>query len=450
MIHPTRIKTLNSVPPHIHGQYVLYIMQQSQRADYNHALEYAVESGNRFGKPVVVMIGIMPDYPDANIRHFRFMIEGLIETERKLHQRGIEMIVRTGIAPRVYEPLYREAVSIVMDRGYLRHQREWRRAVAEQSGRPVTVVESDAVVPVETAYPKAAYSAGILRPKIHAQLDEYFHILQPQTVHVPSRGFTRKIGSESLNGLFDRLDVHRDVSPVSNLKGGHSEANRKLESFIADGLDGYGEFSNDPVADRTSQLSPYLHFGQISPLEIALKIRQSGAKPQSVADFLEQLIIRRELSFNFVYYNPLYDDYECLPAWAKSTLHAHHPDPRPYVYHLNRFESARTHDPYWNAAMREMIITGRMPNYLRMYWGKKVLEWTERPEQAFQILLHLNNKYFPDGRDPNGYAGVAWCFGMHDRAWSERAIFGKVRYMNSVGLKRKFDMDAYLRRVEKL
>ena len=198
-------------------------------------------------------------------------------------------------------------------------------------------------------------------------------------------------------------------------------------------------------------MSPYLHFGQISPLYIALKVQQSREKPpQAKEAFLEELIVRRELSMNFVYYDAHYDSISCLPAWAKTTLANHEKDRREYIYTLAQFEQARTHDPYWNAAQKEMVLTGKMHNYMRMYWGKKILEWSKTPKRAYETALYLNNKYELDGRDPNGFAGVAWCFGKHDRAWKERPIFGKVRYMNAAGLKRKFNIDAYVQRINKL
>jgi deoxyribodipyrimidine photo-lyase len=193
-------------------------------------------------------------------------------------------------------------------------------------------------------------------------------------------------------------------------------------------------------------MSPYLHFGQISPLYIALKV--SKTRSLGAEAFFEELIIRRELSMNFVFYNEKYDSFKSIPDWAKKTLRAHQKDRRPYLYSPKELENAGTHDPYWNAAQKEMVITGKMHGYMRMYWGKKILEWSKTPEEAFKVALYLNNKYELDGRDPNGFIGVAWCFGKHDRPWGERAIFGNVRYMNDKGLKRKFDADKYVKMME--
>jgi deoxyribodipyrimidine photo-lyase len=198
-------------------------------------------------------------------------------------------------------------------------------------------------------------------------------------------------------------------------------------------------------------MSPYLHFGQISPLEIALRLQAAdGVEQENVEAYLEELIVRRELSMNFCYYNPEYDSLAGLPDWAKETLEAHADDRREYVYDQATLEAGQTHDPYWNAAQQEMALAGKMHGYMRMYWGKKILEWTPDPAEAFRIALELNNRYELDGRDPNGFTGVAWCFGKHDRAWAEREIYGKVRYMSAGGLERKFDIESYVRKVERL
>jgi deoxyribodipyrimidine photo-lyase len=251
-----------------------------------------------------------------------------------------------------------------------------------------------------------------------------------------------------MKGALKKLKIDRSVKPSPFYTGGTSQAQKRLKKFIKDKLDDYDTKRNDPMQDCQSNLSPYLHFGQISPLYIALEIMKIDSPGKDA--FLEELIVRRELSHNFLYYNRRYDDYDALPLWALRTLNYHAKDKREYVYTQAQFENAQTHDPCWNAAQMEMVITGKMHNYMRMYWGKKILEWTKNPKTAFKIVLTLNNKYELDGRDPNGFAGVAWCFGKHDRAWGERPVFGKVRYMNAAGLKRKFDVDAYVNRINKL
>ncbi len=210
-------------------------------------------------------------------------------------------------------------------------------------------------------------------------------------------------------------------------------------------MDRYEELKNDPTKECVSNMSPFLHFGQISPLHIALRVSETDSPGKDA--YLEELIVRRELSVNFVFYNKNYDAFEGLPEWAKKTLKEHEKDPREYVYTLEELENAETHDPYWNAAQREMTLRGKMHGYMRMYWGKKIIEWSRTPENAFKTAVYLNNKYELDGRGPNGFTGVAWCFGKHDRPWKERPIFGKIRYMNANGLKRKFDADGYVAKI---
>ncbi|MFW6196941.1 MAG: deoxyribodipyrimidine photolyase, partial [Thermoplasmatota archaeon] len=236
--------------------------------------------------------------------------------------------------------------------------------------------------------------------------------------------------------------------PVDTYHGGTSNAKDRLKDFIENKLNEYTDNSNDPTKDYLSDMSPYLHFGQISPLYIALEVKKADSPGEE--DYLEELIVRRELAMNFVHYNEQYDSLDCVPGWARESLNKHKDDERDYVYSRDEWEEAETHDKYWNAAQKEMMKTGKMHGYMRMYWGKKILEWSETPEEAFQTALYLNNKYELDGRDPNGYTGVAWCFGKHDQGWKEREVYGKVRYMNANGLKRKFDADEYVEMIEKL
>ncbi len=247
--------------------------------------------------------------------------------------------------------------------------------------------------------------------------------------------------------VLKKLKIKNEV-PASIYKGGNSVAVEIFESFLKNKLKYFADLRNDPTKDCLSHMSPYLHFGQISPLYLALKVAEYNGNGKDA--YLEELIIRRELSMNFVHYNPVYDEFECLPDWAKTTLLEHRNDRREYVYSLEELEYAHTHDPYWNAAQKEMVIKGKMHGYMRMYWSKKILEWTDDPRKAYDIVLYFNDKYEIDGRDPNGYAGVAWCFGKHDRAWKEREIFGKVRYMNANGLKRKFKIDLYVDKINDL
>ncbi len=451
MTENARIQCLNDDSPDDDGDYVLYWMQQSQRAHFNHALEHAVRTANQRREPLVVAFGLTEDYPDANERHFAFMLEGLAETEQALKKRRIKMVARRGAPDAVALELSGRASVVICDRGYLRHQRQWRKTVAGQADRQVIQVESDAVVPVESASDKAEFAARTIRPKLGRQRDEYLSGISESRLKRSSLRLTLPQGLDISDPekVLKKLKLDRSVAPVKWIEGGTRKARARLRRFLSGDLDGYDNARNDPVSPRCSMLSPYLHFGQISPVEVARKV--VAAKAPSRADkeaFLEELIVRRELAINHVYFRKNYDRYETLPDWAKKSLSKHKRDKRSHRYARKSFEMSKTHDEYWNAAMTEMRITGYLHNHMRMYWGKKILEWSNTPESAFKTALYLNNKYFLDGRDPNSYANVAWIFGLHDRPWQERKVFGKVRYMNAKGLERKFDVKAYVDAVE--
>ncbi|WP_022850514.1 deoxyribodipyrimidine photo-lyase [Limisalsivibrio acetivorans] len=432
-----RIQVLNK--GEMSGKYVLLWIQQSQRAHFNHALEYAVHQANSKGLPVLAVFGVTENFPGANMRHYSFMLEGLMELEAALKERGIPLVVRLGSPDEVVLSFEDEAAMIVCERGYLRIQREWRRNVGDRAVCPVVQVESDVVVPVESASGKEEYGAYTIRPKINKLLDYFME--KPPVIDLKNPFDGNDFDSEHLDGLLDTLELDRSVEPVAGCKGGYSHAKERLDYFIENVLHQYDEERNDPNSGAVSGLSPYLHFGQISPLEIALEAKGKEGSPA----FLEELIVRRELAVNMAFYNPDYDSLNALPGWAQDTLKAHEGDMREYLYTLEQLENCDTHDPAWNAAQLEMKRTGKMHGYMRMYWGKKIIEWSESAEEAYKAAIYLNDKYHLDGRDPNGFTGVLWCFGKHDRPWKEREIFGKVRYMNYNGLKRKFDVDAYIR-----
>ncbi|MCQ1537623.1 deoxyribodipyrimidine photolyase [Methanocalculus taiwanensis] len=426
------------------GDRVVYWMQRSQRAEENHALEYAVNEANLRQIPLNVVFCIDPEYPLATSHSFRFMVEGLAETRNNLLERGIPLSLMTGDSIHEVPRFVQDAALLVVDRGYLRHERQIRNAVAEQTGCQVIEVESDCVVPVRAASLKEEWSAATLRRKLNPQVSHFLHLTEKI-----------ELKTDSLNDIDDSDQILSDpdrllkqigfFDPPKILfaRGGRSEALKRLSAFLATPVTLYDRTRNDPGVEVTSGLSPYLHFGQISPLEVA---RAAAGR----AGFLEELIVRRELAINFVWYNEKYDQIDCLPDWALKTLGEHRDDLREYTYSLEELRHAETHDPFWNAAQKEMLLTGRMHNYMRMYWGKKILEWSDTPEIAYQNTIQLNDIYELDGRDPNGYAGVAWCFGKHDRAWKERPVYGKVRYMNANGLLRKGDIRGYVEKVEEL
>jgi deoxyribodipyrimidine photo-lyase len=428
-------------------------MQQSQRGRFNHALEVAAQWSNELDVPLVVGFAFIDGYPGANARHYAFMLQGLRDVAQELASRGVSFVVRRGAPVEVVARLAEKACVVICDRGYLRHQRQWRRDVARRVAARVLQVETDVVVPVEELSDHREFAARTLRPKVHRHLDDFEHALR--RVPVSNDGaklrFADQVSLDDVERLLAGLDVDQSVGPVKRFTGGTTHARRHLKSFLRDRLLGYGSVRNEPTNERVSYLSPYLHFGQISALEVLIETRKAvHASLEDRAAFVEELVVRRELAVNFVQHEPHYDRYRCLPEWARKTLHRHRTDPRPRRYTRSQLEAARTHDPYWNAAMREMVHTGYMHNYMRMYWGKKILEWSGTPEHAYRTTLALNDKYFLDGRDPNGYANVAWCFGLHDRPWAERDIFGTVRFMSRGGLDRKFDMPAYVAWVDEL
>ena len=446
MIQRERVKALNAKPV-AKGAYVLYWAQASVRSAYNHALEYAIREANDLHQPVVAYFGLTEEFPEANARHYHFLLEGLREARSALRQRGISLVVRKESPPLGVIEIARDASLVVVDRGYLPILKDWREQVARGAGCCVIQVESDAVVPIEEASPKEEYSAATIRPKIQRKLDDYLQPLEETAVGVDSLGLEfESLDIADLSLVVSKLDVDRSVSAAPGLVGGTTEAKQRLEHFISDKLDLYDELRNDPTESYLSGMSPYLHFGQISPLYIALQVMATDSPGKDA--YLEELLVRRELSMNFVHYNDQYRTLEGLPDWCRKTLAEHERDPRDYLYGLEEFEGGATHDPYWNAAQKEMVVSGKMHGYMRMYWGKKILEWSESPQEALRIALYLNNKYELDGRDPNGFTGVAWCLGKHDRPWGERPVFGKVRYMSANGLRRKFDADGYVRQVE--
>jgi len=451
VIQPSRIQPLNrrSVQD---GRYVLYWMQASQRVECNHALEYAVGEANGRNLPVVVAFGLTDRFPEANLRHYVFMLEGLEEVREGLQRRGIRFVLQHRSPELAATALAEDAALVVTDRGYLRIQRQWRRHVAANAPCAVVQVESDVVVPAETASPKEEYTAGTLRPKLQRILKGYLIPLHERPVRKDSLALRLDVDAvKDAAALVRTMPIDRSVPPSAAFRGGTSRANALLEDFIAAKLRHYADRRSDPGLDYSSHLSPYLHFGQISPLAVALRVWGEKSAPAAAREaFLEELIVRRELGVNFALYNERYDEYGSLPGWAKKTLADHAKDRRDALYDEGQWERAETHDGYWNAAQREMVLTGKMHNYMRMYWGKKILEWSRTPQEAFRTALRLNNRYELDGRDPNSYAGVAWCFGKHDRAWPERRVFGKIRYMNEAGLRRKFDMPAYLEKVAAL
>ncbi|WP_160671178.1 deoxyribodipyrimidine photo-lyase [Clostridium sp. C8-1-8] len=456
MIESSRIKILNDKPI-TDGKYVLYWMQASQRTEYNHALEYAILKANELNLPLVVYFGLAPNYPNANLRHYSFMLAGLREVKSQLLSENIKFLMLKCQPNLGAIELAKDCAILITDRGYLRFQREIRTDVSMNISCQMLQIETDVIVPIELVSDKEEYAAATIRKKIFIHLDSFRFEVPHNTIKICSIGFNVEISDkfleidlEDIPNLLNSLPIDKNVKDYGFYKGGTSSAKAILEDFIDNKLQHFNDKRNDPSEEYLSNMSPYLHFGNISPLYILLKIDKVQGFNEAKSSFIEELVIRRELSMNYAYYNQCYDCYEGIPNWAKLSLELHKEDTRPITYSLEELESFHTHDPYWNAAQKELVIKGKMHGYMRMYWGKKIIEWTKDIEEAYNILIYLNDKYSLDGRDPNGYTGIAWCFGKHDRPWKEREVFGKIRYMNAGGLKRKFDIDRYVSNIDNL
>ncbi|PKK97396.1 MAG: deoxyribodipyrimidine photolyase [Tenericutes bacterium HGW-Tenericutes-3] len=442
----------------LNKKYVLYWMQQSQRVHFNHALEYAIKIANQNNLPVLVYFGLSANYPEANQRHYQFMLEGLVEVKKILKNFGISFVFKYASPEVGILPLLNDAHTLVMDQGYLKHQKAWRNDVIEYADYnykhlSIYIVDTDLIVPVHVASQKVEYGAYTIRPKLRKYVHEFrdfgylSQINQNEEIVLDSDDDLK-----DLKETMKKLNISNDVQSSVFYRGGYINASQLCSQFIENKANFYLN-SNDPGFDYTSKLSMYLHFGQISSLEIyermTLALEQHQIDGISYDAFVEQLIIRRELAFNYVYYQNGYDQFEHMTEnWAYMTMESHDLDFKPYLYSMDQIEHSETHDQYFNAAMDEMRITGYMHNYMRMYWAKKIIEWSPSFKVSYETIKHLNNKYFIDGRDANSYAGIAWCFGKHDRAWTEREIFGKLRYMNANGLIRKFKMQNYINRID--
>lgn len=436
------------------GTYVLYWMQQAQRVHFNHALAYAIELANTHDLPVVVYFGLSKGYPEANLRHYQFMLEGLQEVKSTLEKLGINFVITCDSPEKGILALLENAFHLVMDYGYLKHQKQWRKevvqyAISNQLKLGIDMIDTDLIVPVDFISDHAEYGAYTLRPKITKVFRDFRDFKKlPVLYHQEHIAITSDDDLSDIKRLINKLDIDRTVEPSPIYKGGYQQASQMFSSFILEKANFYNE-SNDPSKNLTSKMSMYLHFGQISSLELLERLflaqSQGHIQGESFDQYIEQLLVRRELAFNYVTYQKGYDLFDHMTEpWAYQTMKAHAYDFKPYLYQREELILCQTHDPYFNAAMIEMVKTGYMHNYMRMYWAKKIIEWSPSFEIAYDTIKTLNNRYFIDGRDPNSYAGIAWCFGKHDRAWTERPIFGKLRYMNFQGLERKFDIQRYV------
>ena len=443
-----RVTVRRSGDPDPDGRSVLYWMQRAQRFSDNAALDVAIDAANELGKPVVVACCLISSFPHANLRHFQFLVEGLPDIAAGLARRRAGFILRRGPGHGV-ERLCDELrpALVVTDENPLREPERWRQRVAQRIRVPFWTVDADVVVP-SARLEKEQYAARTIRPRIHRLL-EWFQVPSREPVARARWKAPPALGSlDPESTVLNGMSIDRRTGPVAGFQGGPTEGRRRLRRFLAERLASYDQNRNHPEIDGTSGLSPYLHFGHLGPREVALAVRDSSAPLVDRQAFLEQFIVRRELAVNFVRFNPKYDQLDACEPWALETLRRHHRDRRPHLYSARQLEQAETHDHLWNAAQRQMVTTGWMHGYLRMYWAKKILEWTRSPEEALAVAIELNDRYELDGRDPNGYAGIAWAIGgKHDRAWGpERPVFGTIRFMSYGSTSRKFDSRRYVER----
>jgi deoxyribodipyrimidine photo-lyase len=454
------IKTLSLDPritvrkpgaPNPEGECVVYWMQRAQRALDNPALDVAVELGNELGKPVVAFLAPVPFYPHANLRHYRFLASGIPDVAEGLRKRNVGFVLRTYPDDSLIKFCEQVRPAIVIgDENPLREAEHWRVRAAQHLKVPFWTVDADVVVP-SRLLGKEHYGARTIRPRLQELLPQFLITTKVVQARTPWNK-PRDLHSLSVHEDFTAgWSLDRSVSSVENWQGGTRRAISILADFAKRGLRNYPKDRNHPERSGTSRLSPYLHFGHIGPLTIAHAV-QAGSVPATAKHaFLEQLIVRRELAVNFVRYNSYYDSFECLEPWADRSFAQHSGDRRPIVYDEEQLEQAETHDPLWNAAQKQMVLTGWMHNYMRMYWAKKILEWSPSVATAYQRAVWLNDRYELDGRDPNGYAGIAWAIvGKHDRPWFERPVFGQVRYMSLASTGGKFDSKSYIAQIGKL
>ena len=428
---------------------VAYWMSRDQRTADNWALLFAQQTAITHALPLVVVFCLSHSFPGATLRQYGFMLRGLEKVSRSLEALSIPFLLLPG-EPVDTLPAFIERSNIsflVTDFDPHRVKRQWKEAVIRKTRIPVYEVDAHNIVPCRAVSDKREYGAHTIRRKIRQLLPVFLDDMPVLQRHPWDSGL---MGNDfDAKTILEALRTDRSVEEVGWVLPGEDEARVVLQSFIEEKLDRYGTDRNDPVRDGQSNLSPYLHFGQISAQRVALEIRYCPAPIPPKDAFLEEHIVRRELADNYCHYTPDYDRFEAFPEWAKKTLNDHRADRRPYLYSLQELETARTHDELWNAAQTEMTNKGKMHGYLRMYWAKKILEWTASPEEAISAAVYLNDRYELDGRDPNGYTGIAWSIGgVHDRPWGERNVFGKIRYMSYNGCASKFNVKRYIETVK--
>ncbi len=432
------------------GKCIVYWMQRAERGVDNHALDKAVALGNALQLPVVAYFAALKNFPHGNLRGYVFLNEGLRDVAEDCAERGIGFVMRRSPHEN-HERFFADvqAAMVIGDENPMRVPERWRAERTEKLSVPFWTVDADVIVPSKLLE-KAQYSGAIARPRLRRLMPEfvkpYENLRADKAWQQPKTLLADDVYKDLTHGW---TDFDRSVPPVAAWKGGRKEAWRRLQLFVEQKLEKYADDRKHPERDATSRLSPYLHFGHIGPLTIALAVNAAVEKNPALEaardSYFNEVITWRELSVNFCRYQPDYDNVNCADNWARETIARHDKDKREQLYSLEQLETAATADELWNAAQTQMVRHGWMPNYLRMYWGKKIVEWTPDAPTAMDWLIYLNDKYFLDGRDPNGYASIAWTvLGKFDRPWPERPVFGKRRYMSGASSTRKFNTKAYI------
>jgi len=447
-----RIRQLNSATVGQRGEYVLYWSQMNRRVDMNQALLYAVELANQHNLPVLVYEALTCTYQYANDRLHTFVLEAVPETARRLQKAGIGYIFylrrKKSDANDTFYKLAKHAAAVVTDDYPTFIAREHNAAVPAKLDVSYFAVDASCIVPM-SEIPHRQYGAYTIRPRIHRLLPTY--LMAPDPLRVKHRysaalpAFHTEVTAANIQQLVASCEIDHSVAPSSEYRGGSLAAETLLENFLEHKLRRYATGRNEPSEKATSDMSPYLHFGQISALEIALRVSAYAKDHKLIADeYLEELIVRRELAFNYARFVDDPGDLKNLPDWCQLNMQKHAKDKRSIVYKPEQFERAETHDDLWNACQREMLEQGKIQGYYRMYWGKKVIEWSRTYQEAAQTMIDIHGRYALDGRDPNTYTNIFWCFGLHDRPWPERLVFGKMRFMSLDGMKRKTNTQAYI------
>jgi deoxyribodipyrimidine photo-lyase len=458
-----RIRGLNSASPRGGASYVLYWSQMNRRVESNHALRHAADVANENGLPLLVYEGLTFNYKGASDRIHTFLLEAIPGRAKALRSLGVGYFFY--LRAKEEDPndmLYRLAARarcVVTDDYPVFIAAQHNRQVPKKIDVPFVAVDSSCIVPM-SRHEKRAYGAYTIRPGIRRELPKYLKPLETLTPKNPWRDdllpadlrkLQTSVTASNIGQLVASCSIDHSVRPSIAFKGGSAAARMHLKIFLEQRLRRYAKESNQPSRHATSGLSPYLHFGHISALDVALAVRDYAAEHSLIADeFLEELIVRRELAFNFARFTPDVESLDSLPDWCKRTMAKHAADPRPWIYTAKQFEQAETHDKLWNAAQNELLLRGKIHGYYRMYWGKKIIEWSPDYEKALRVMIHLHDIYALDGRDPNTYTNILWCFGLHDRPWVERPVFGQLRYMSLDGMKRKTDTAAYINEIAEM